>query len=66
MTLEQLRIFVEVAERGHLTQAANILALTPSAVSAAIRVLEDRYGTQLFDRVGRGIELGGFNYEVQL
>ena len=57
MTLEQLRIFVEVAERGHLTQAANILALTPSAVSAAIRVLEDRYGTQLFDRVGRGIEL---------
>jgi len=57
MTLDQLRIFVEVAERGHLTQAANILALTPAAVSAAIRVLEDRYGTQLFDRVGRGIEL---------
>jgi DNA-binding transcriptional LysR family regulator len=57
MTLDQLRVFVEVAERGHLTQAANVLALTPSAVSAAIRMLEDRYGTQLFDRVGRGIEL---------
>ena len=56
MTLDQLRIFVEVAERQHLTEAANVLALTPSAVSASIRVLEERYGTQLFDRVGRRIE----------
>lgn len=57
MTLEQLRIFVEVAERAHLTKAAETLALTPSAVSASIRVLEERYGTPLFDRVGRGIAL---------
>lgn len=57
MTLEQLRIFVAVAERGHLTQAASFLALTPSAVSASIRSLEERYGTALFDRVGRNIAL---------
>lgn len=57
MTLDQLRIFVAVAEREHLTQAATALHLTPSAVSAAVRALEDRYGTVLFDRVGRGIEL---------
>jgi len=57
MTLDQLRIFVAVAERGHLTKAAEVLSLTPSAVSASIRVLEERYGTALFDRVGRGIEL---------
>ncbi len=56
MTLEQLRIFVEVAERQHLTQAADALALTPSAVSASIRVLENRYSTPLFNRVGRRIE----------
>jgi len=56
MTLEQLRIFVEVAERQHLTQAASVLALTPSAVSASIKVLEERYGTALFHRVGRRIE----------
>jgi DNA-binding transcriptional LysR family regulator len=56
MTLEQLRIFVEVAERQHLTQAAAVLALTPSAVSSSIKALEDRYGTALFDRVGRRIE----------
>ncbi|MDY7577996.1 LysR family transcriptional regulator [Herbaspirillum sp. RTI4] len=57
MTLEQLRIFVEVAERGHLTQAASALALTPSAVSSSIRVLESRYSTPLFNRVGRRIEI---------
>jgi DNA-binding transcriptional LysR family regulator len=56
MTLEQLRIFVAVAERQHLTQAADALALTPSAVSSSIRALEERYGTPLFNRVGRRIE----------
>ena len=57
MTLDQLRIFIAVAEREHLTQAAAALHLTPSAVSSAIRVLEDRYGAALFHRVGRRIEL---------
>lgn len=57
MTLEQLRIFIAVAEREHLTQAAAALALTPSAVSAALRALEERYDTPLFNRVGRRIEL---------
>ena len=57
MTLDQLRIFVAVAERQHLTRAADVLALTPSAVSASIRALEERYGTPLFDRVGRRIEV---------
>lgn len=57
MTLEQLRIFVAVAEREHLTQAAEALHLTPSAVSSAIRVLEERYGIALFHRTGRRIEL---------
>jgi DNA-binding transcriptional LysR family regulator len=57
MTLEQLRIFVEVAERQHMTRAAEALGLTQSAVSAAVAALEGRYGTKLFDRVGRGIDL---------
>ena len=57
MTLDQLRIFVAVAERGHVTRAARSLGMTQSAVSAAIGALEKRYGARLFDRVGRGIEL---------
>lgn len=57
MTFEQLRIFVAVAERQHLTRAAEALGLTPSAVSSAIKTLEAYYNVELFHRVGRGIEL---------
>jgi DNA-binding transcriptional LysR family regulator len=57
MTLEQLRVFIAVAERGHVTRAAEVLGISQSAASAAIAALEARYRTKLFDRVGRGIEL---------
>jgi DNA-binding transcriptional LysR family regulator len=57
MTLEQLRIFVAVAERQHVTRAAEALNLAQSAASAAVAALEARHGTKLFHRVGRGIEL---------
>jgi DNA-binding transcriptional LysR family regulator len=57
MTLEQLRIFVCVAERLNMTRAAEALHITQSGVSASIGALETAYGTALFDRVGRRIEL---------
>ncbi|NVN84927.1 MAG: LysR family transcriptional regulator [Rhodopseudomonas sp.] len=57
MTLEQLRIFVAVASREHVTQGARDLNLTQSATSAAIAALEARYATKLFDRIGRRIVL---------
>ncbi|SFD30953.1 DNA-binding transcriptional regulator, LysR family [Bosea sp. CRIB-10] len=57
MTLEQLRIFVAVAEREHVTRAASDLNLTQSATSAAIAALEHRHDVKLFDRVGRRIAL---------
>src|ERR1700693_4894940 len=57
MTLEQLRIFIAVAEKQHVTRAASELNLTQSATSFAIAALEARYGLKLFDRVGRGIVL---------
>ena len=42
MTLDQLRVFVAVAERQHLTKAAEALNLAQSAVSTAISTLENR------------------------
>lgn len=57
MTLEQLKIFVCVAERLNMTRAAEALHITQSGVSASISALETTYGTPLFDRVGRRIEL---------
>lgn len=59
MTLDQLKIFAEVAERGHVTQAAQALGLSQSTVSSAIAALEGKYEIRLFDRVGRGIRLTG-------
>lgn len=57
MTLEQLRIFLAVAEREHVTRAAEALHMTQSAVSGAIHALEERHEINLFNRVGRGIQL---------
>ncbi|MFD1942828.1 LysR family transcriptional regulator [Paradevosia shaoguanensis] len=57
MTLEQLRVFVAVAERQHVTRAAAALNMTQSTASAALAALESRHGTRLFDRVGRGLAL---------
>lgn len=57
MTLEQLRVFVAVAEREHVTRAAEALNMAQSAASASIAALEGRHGVKLFHRVGRGIAL---------
>ncbi|WP_323040129.1 LysR substrate-binding domain-containing protein [Gemmobacter sp.] len=57
MTLDQLRVFLMVAELEHVTRAAQALNMTQSAVSAAIAALESRHDVRLFDRVGRNIAL---------
>lgn len=57
MTFDQLRIFIAVAEREHVTRAAEALGLTQSAASGAIAALEREFGTRLFHRIGRGIAL---------
>ncbi|UBF30048.1 LysR family transcriptional regulator (plasmid) [Kovacikia minuta CCNUW1] len=57
MTLEQLRIFLAVAENLHFTRAAETLYITQPAVSAAIQSLETEYSVKLFHRVGRRVEI---------
>src|ERR1700676_1078410 len=47
MTLEQLRVFVAVAGRQHVTRAAAVLNLAQSAISAAIAALEERHGANV-------------------
>lgn len=62
MTLEQLRVFVAVAERQHMTRAAEALHIAQSAVSATVASLETEYRARLFDRVGRAIRLTAFGF----
>ncbi len=56
MTLTQLKIFIAVAERGHVTRASEHLGITQSVVSAAVSALENQYQVMLFNRVGRAIK----------
>jgi DNA-binding transcriptional LysR family regulator len=57
MTLDQLQIFLAVAQHMHFTRAAEALYITQPSVSAAIQSLEEQYGVKLFNRIGRRIEL---------
>ncbi|WP_420347178.1 transcriptional regulator GcvA [Pelagibius sp.] len=55
--LKSLRLFEAAARHLSFKQAAEELAITPSAVSHGIRVLEDWLGAPLFDRTQRTLVL---------
>lgn len=57
LELRQLRYFVEVAEREHISAAAEHLHVAQSAISRQIANLEEELGTPLFERVGRNVKL---------
>jgi len=57
MELLQLQYFKELAHSQHLTNTANRLMVSPSAISTSIARLENELGIKLFDRVGRNIIL---------
>jgi DNA-binding transcriptional LysR family regulator len=57
MNLTDLRIFVSAARRPSLGAVAQEMHLTPSAVSKALRRLEDSLGKSLFDRSAKQLAL---------
>ena len=57
LRMRHLRCFLEIARGESVSQAAEALHLTQPAVSRTLKELEGMLGTQLFDRVGRGIRL---------
>ncbi|WP_261510682.1 LysR family transcriptional regulator, partial [Burkholderia multivorans] len=57
LTLRQLKYFVATAELGQISQAAIQLTISQSAVTSAIKELEDSLGTQLFLRTSAGVTL---------
>jgi len=56
-TLRQLEVFLAVAKTGSLTSAANELAMSQSAASGALKELETRFDTLLFDRLGKRLKI---------
>src|SRR5690625_4638304 len=57
MELRQIKYFIEVAQREHVTEAANALHVAQSAVSRQIFNLEEELGVDLFIREGRTVRL---------
>ena len=57
MEIRCLKTFVQVAERGSFTKAAEALNYTQSTVSAQIKQLETELNTQLFDRINHTVSL---------
>ncbi|CAM3375009.1 LysR family transcriptional regulator [Paenibacillus lupini] len=57
MELRQLEYFIHVCQSGSLTKAKEELGVTQPTLSQQIRVLEDEYNIQLFNRVSRGVEV---------
>ena len=53
LSLDQLRAFVEVVERGSFTAAAKELNLTQPAVTHQVQELERRFKVALVERFGK-------------
>ncbi|WP_439598277.1 LysR family transcriptional regulator [Falsiroseomonas sp.] len=56
MQLHQLRYFVQVAELGSFSRAAQQLRVAQPALSRQVRLLEESLGTRLLVRDGRGAQ----------
>jgi LysR family nitrogen assimilation transcriptional regulator len=57
MTLDQLKLFLAVANTGSFSKAAQISDVTQSAISKRILQLELQLGHRLFERHGRGASM---------
>ncbi len=56
-SLRQIEVFLATAQQQNISKAAEHLSLSQSAASSALRELEQQFGLQLFDRVGKRLRL---------
>lgn len=64
MNSAQIRAFHAVAVAGSYTRAAEHLHVTQPTLSGQVKALEAAYGVQLFERLGRGVELTGLGRDL--
>ena len=65
MNHSQLRAFHTVATEGSFTGAAHALRVSQPTLSAHVRLLEEGYGVELFERRGRSIQLTEFGRSLK-
>ena len=56
-TLRQLQVFLAIAHQQNVSKAATQLNLSQSAASSALKELEQQFDLQLFDRIGKRLQL---------
>lgn len=56
-TLRQLEVFIAIAHQQNVSKAAQALNLSQSAASSALKELEQQFDVQLFDRIGKRLQL---------
>lgn len=64
-TLRQLEIFLATAQQENLTKAAESLSMSQSAASGALKELESQFDINLFDRVGKRLQLNDIGRSLQ-
>jgi DNA-binding transcriptional LysR family regulator len=64
-TLRQLEVFLAASRQDNLSRAATALSMSQSAASDALRELEHQFDVQLFDRVGKRLQLNDFGKFLQ-
>lgn len=57
MNERKLRVFYEVATKLNMTEVANQMYISQPAISQTIRELENDFGVQFFDRIGKKLYL---------
>lgn len=67
MYSQQIRTFIQVADRGSLSKAAADLFVTPASIMKQMNALEERLGVTVLKRTNQGIKLteaGKYIYKV--
>ena len=64
-SLRQLEVFLATANEENITKAAGQLSMSQSAASSALSEFESQFDIQLFDRVGKKLQLNAFGRGVR-
>jgi DNA-binding transcriptional LysR family regulator len=64
-TLRQLEVFLAVARVESVSRAAAALAMSQSAVSGALGDMERQFDVQLFDRLGKRVQLSALGRAIR-
>lgn len=64
--LRQLEVFLATAQFQNISRAADSLAMSQSAASSALKELEQQFDIQLFDRVGKRLQLNALGEQIRM